>query len=69
NFLNAITDNVQQFTSKENINKYNLGTSANVLQIKKALTKKEIIDSDTNKTVILDPFYKLWLMNCYFKAK
>ena len=45
---------------------YQLGTSANVLRIKKALIKKEIIDAHGNEFSILDPVYKHWLKNYYF---
>lgn len=66
NFLKAIIEGEKQPSSKRAIEKYQLGTSANVLRIKKALIKKEIIDAQGNEIAILDPVYKHWLQNYYF---
>ena len=46
-------------SSKEIGNKYNLGTSANVLKLKKALIQTELID-DQLGIYFLDPVYELW---------
>lgn len=69
NFLKAICEGVIQFSSHENINKYKLGTSANVLRIKNALLEKEIIDNINKEIVFLDPVYKKWLKEMYFGRK
>ena len=66
NFLKALIRGESQLSSKETINKYNLGTSANVIQIKKALIKKEIIDNPGKKIEILDPVFAIWLKKRYF---
>ena len=67
NFLKALIDGVEQYSSKDTINKYNLGTSSNVIRIKKALTNKEIIDEQPpGKLDILDPIYEIWLRDYYF---
>ncbi len=66
NFLKAIIEGEKHPSSKRAIEKYQLGTSANVLRIKKALIKKEIIDAQGNEIAILDPVYKHWLQNYYF---
>ena len=66
NFLKALLDGVQQMSSKENIDFYQLGTSANVARVKKALTKKEIIDIMPDKIEFLDPLYANWLKHYYF---
>lgn len=66
NFLKAFLDGVKMFSSKDSIEKYKLGTSANVNQIKKALIKKEIIDEQTGNIEILDPLYAIWLKKFYF---
>lgn len=65
NFLKAIIEGEKHPSSKRAIEKYQLGTSANVLQIKKALIKKEIIDTQGNEIDLLDPVYKHWLKNYY----
>jgi hypothetical protein len=49
------------------IAEYQLGTSANVVRIKKALINKEIIDTGQNKIFFLDPVFRRWLMEYYFK--
>ena len=61
NFLHALLKEEPHLSSMAAIQKYQLGTSANVSQIKQALIGKEIIDSVSGKTVILDPIFKLWL--------
>jgi hypothetical protein len=60
NFLKALAEGVHTgLSSKEVMNKYQLGTSANVLKIKKALIQKELIDDQTG-IYFLDPAYELW---------
>jgi hypothetical protein len=66
NLLKAIIYKEKQLSSKEIIGKYSLGTSANVLRIKKALLKKEIIDINGTQISILDPIYQHWLKTIYF---
>lgn len=62
NFLRAITDGVHsEFTTQEVLRKYQLGSSANVSIIKRALIKKELIEIEKRKTVIPDPVMKVWL--------
>ena len=67
NFLRAMLDEVTQFSSAKMLHEYQLGTSANVLRIKDALVNKEVIDLTETKMEFLDPCYKLWLKNYYFK--
>ena len=60
NFLKALAQGVHTgLSSKEIINKYQLGTSANVLKIKRVLIQKELID-DQAGIYFLDPVYELW---------
>lgn len=62
NFLRAIIDGVHsEFTTQEVLRKYQLGSSANVSIIKRALVKKELIEIEKRKTVIPDPVMKVWL--------
>ncbi len=68
NFLKAIINKVKMFSSKDTIEKYQLGTSANVIRIKKALIGKEIIDDQTGNIEILDPIFAIWLKEFYFKS-
>ena len=66
-FLQAIIDGETVF-GQENLRKYKLGTSANIIRIKTALVSKEIIDI-TSKIEIQDPVFKLWLKEDYFKKR
>ena len=67
-FLEAIINGETVF-GQENLNKYKLGTSANVIRIKNALLSKEIIDTSSKNIVFQDPVFKLWLKEEYFKMK
>ena len=61
NFLKALADGItKNFSSKEIIHRYELGTSANVLKIKKALVQKELIDDSGTTIEFLDPAYERW---------
>ncbi|MCL2097295.1 MAG: ATPase [Bacteroidales bacterium] len=66
NFLKAVLDGETAFSSQENLQKYRLGSSANLKNIKNALISREIIDISANKVEILDPIFKLWLTEDYF---
>jgi len=68
NFLRALINNIAQLSSQSTLNEYQLGTSANVVKIKKILVNKEIIDSHGNKISFLDPLYKHWLKEYFFKS-
>jgi len=62
NFLHAIVDGVSgEFTRQEILRKYQLGTSANVSAIKKALIKKELIETERRGVFISDPIMRMWL--------
>lgn len=65
-FLEAILNDEKQLTSKATLAKYNLGTSANVLQLKKRLIELDIIDEMQGRIQFLDPLYKHWLATRYF---
>lgn len=61
-FLRALVDGVRsEFTTQEVLQKYQLGSSANVSIIKHALIKKEIIESENKQIYLADPVMKLWL--------
>ena len=67
--LNAILNNENQLTSKATLAKYNLGTSANVIQLKKRLIELDIIDEMKGQIQFLDPMYKHWLATRYFTVR
>lgn len=68
-FLNALTNKEKQLTSQSVLIKYKLGTSANVIKIKRALHDREIIDIVGRKIEFMDPLYKYWLKNYYFNPE
>lgn len=60
NFLKALAGGIHTgLSSKDVVHTYKLGTSANVLKIKKVLIQKELID-DQQGIYFLDPVYQLW---------
>jgi len=58
--LRAISANEPHLTSKEVIQRYNLGTSASVIKAKRSLISKEIIDNHLKNLYFLDPGFELW---------
>jgi hypothetical protein len=66
-YLHALVNKEEQLSSQIVLNKYNLGTSANALKIKKTLHDKEIIDIIGRNIEFIDPIYKYWLSNYYFR--
>ena len=62
NFLRAIIDGVNsEFTTQEILHKYQLGSSANVSIVKRALVKKELIEIEKRQVIIPDPVMAVWL--------
>jgi hypothetical protein len=66
NFLKALICNEQKLSSQAVIQAYQMGTSANVIKIKKVLSSMEIIDILGNQITFNDPLYKYWLIKHYF---
>jgi AAA+ ATPase superfamily predicted ATPase len=61
NFLKAVASGERKnLTSVETLQKYRLGTSANVVKIKKHLLNAEIIDIRYREVTFIDPVYELW---------
>lgn len=62
NFLRAVIDGVHgEFTTQNILQKYRLGSSANVSIVKRALIKKELIEIEKRQVIIPDPVMKEWL--------
>ena len=62
NFLRALTDGItKDFTRKEVLEKYDLGTPGNINRLKQTLIKKELIDYSGGEYHITDPILKIWL--------
>lgn len=68
NFLAALIHGHKMLSSKKIIEEYGLGTSANVIRMKKALINKEIIDDQNGKLEMLDPIFAIWLKKYYFNS-
>jgi hypothetical protein len=67
-FLRAVIMGEDALSSQATLKKYDLGTSANVVRIKKALVDREIIDVMDSTIQILDPVFKNWLVTRYFRS-
>jgi AAA+ ATPase superfamily predicted ATPase len=65
-FLQAVIMGEKNFSAKETLKKYDLGTSANIKNIKKTLLEKDLIDILPNNIIVLqDPTFEYWLKNYY----
>ena len=61
-YLAAVADGVHDgFSKAEVISRYRLGSSANVVALKKALLDKNLIYSDNKKIYLSDPILGMWL--------
>lgn len=60
NFLKALANGETRFTTLEVLEKYRLGTSGNVIKMKKVLESEELIDSMEPEIQFTDPLFKLW---------
>lgn len=68
--MKAILDGVVKFSSSDVIAKYKLNSSANVLRVKDALKKKEIVTfNEKDEPLILDPLFEYWLDRIYFERQ
>ena len=62
NLLRALLNGVRrELTTRETLQKYQLGSSANVSIIKRALLKKELIEIEKGQVTIPDPVLAAWL--------
>jgi len=66
NLLKALVSGESQLSSVKVLKEYQLGTSANAVKAKKALSSNEIIDINGEKTTFNDPLFKYWLKRYYF---
>lgn len=61
NFLQALADDItSEFTKREIMQKYQLGTVGNINRLKKSLENKELIDISGKTVSFNDPVFKLW---------
>ena len=63
NFLKSMASGItNSFNNKDIIQKYKLGSSANVSKIKKSLVEKEFIQFNGKSAEFLDPAFELWFI-------
>ncbi|RHO73269.1 MULTISPECIES: P-loop NTPase fold protein [unclassified Parabacteroides] len=65
-FLIAVADGIVNFSSKDVLKQYQLGTSANIKNLRKATLEKDLIDILPGNVIeIQDPAFEYWLKNGY----
>ncbi|MBR2153701.1 MAG: ATP-binding protein [Bacteroidaceae bacterium] len=67
NFLLAIAQGEKNLSSAAVLKKYNLGTSANIKNLKNSVIEKDLVDEINKTFYIQDPIFKYWLLNRYSK--
>lgn len=65
NMLLAIAKGEKNFSSVSVLKDYNLGTSANIKNLKKAIIDKDLINIENGAMSIQDPVFKHWLLERY----
>lgn len=64
--LKAILKKEKQLTAQKTLKKYHLGTSANVIRLRRILIDREIIGFNQDTLFFQDPFFASWLETEYF---
>ena len=67
NLIKAIINQEKQLSSKANLSKYNLGTSANVTKNKEVLLGKDLIHKTDQLFELLDPVFELWFRRTFLR--
>ncbi|MDR3236628.1 MAG: hypothetical protein LBT48_07920 [Prevotellaceae bacterium] len=66
NYIRAVIDGIDRFSSAESLAAYKLHSSANIARVREALEKKEVLEFlKNNKPVFLDPVFELWFRRRY----
>lgn len=65
NLIKAIVKGEKQLSAKATLDKYQLGTSANVIRNKKILLQKDLIHKENGLYELLDPVFELWVKKTY----
>ena len=69
NFLLAVANGETRFTSAATLRNYDLGTSANVKNLRAAMLSRDLIDSTPQEGISLqDPIFAYWLRERYSKG-
>ena len=64
-FLQAIAQGERNFSSREVLSKYQLGTAANIKNLRKAMQDQDLIDVMPNSIQLQDPLFAYWLTHEY----
>jgi hypothetical protein len=67
--LKAILDGVTKFSTQQVLDQYKFNSSANVVRLKEAAQKKEILEQDGENWYFLDPLFKCWLKRVYWNEE
>lgn len=62
NFLKAVCNGEKNYSTAAVIQRYRLSSSANVVRVRNALEKKEVIDTTGENVHFSDPMFKLWFI-------
>jgi hypothetical protein len=66
NYMRAVIDGIDRFSSAESLAVYKLHSSANIARVREALEKKESMEfGTTNKPACIDPVFELWFRRRY----
>ena len=66
NYMRAVIDGTDRFSSAESLSAYKLHSSANIARVREALEKKEIMEfGKNNKPAFIDPVFELWFRRRY----
>lgn len=65
NLIKAIVKGEKQLSAKATLDKYQLGTSANVIRNKNILLQKDLIHKENGLYELLDPVFELWVKKTY----
>lgn len=68
NFMKAVSQKAEKLSSVETMNKFRLGTSANVVKNKNILLKADLIDDSEGQLSFLDSAFELWFLKQYFRV-
>jgi hypothetical protein len=65
--LRAILAGEKQLSAQQTLQQYRLGTSANVVRVKRGLIESEVLDDSSGKLTFLDPMFRYWLESIFFQ--
>lgn len=66
NLIKAIVSQESQLSAKATLEKYRLGTSANVTKNKEVLLQRDLIHKTGDAFELLDPVFELWFRRVFF---